>query len=118
MDVDNPGLAIALIVLQALDAVACIGPIPFIKRSLAQIDCPPRIVRLLPFLKIDSAIGLTIGLWVPWIGAATIVALIAYFVVAIGFHVRARDTIQNSLGAPLVMGFVIIVGVFSYFPAL
>ena len=118
MDVEYPGLAIALIVFQTLDAIACIGPIPYIRRSLDQIDCPEQIRKLLPFVKIDSAAGLTIGLWVPWVGAATIVALIAYFLVAIWFHVRARDTIRNSIGAPIVMGFVIIVGVFSYFPAL
>lgn len=117
MEVDFPALAIALIVFQVLDAIACIGPIPYIRRALDQIDCPERIVKLLPFVKFDSAVGLTIGLWVPWVGAATIVALVAYFCVAIWFHVRAHDTLPNTIGAVIVMGFVIVVGVLSYFPA-
>jgi len=117
VDVDAPALAIALIVFQLLDAIACIGPVSFIRKSLDQINCPESIRKLLPFVKFDSAVGLAIGLWVPWVGAATIVALIAYFCVAIWFHIRARDTIANSLGAMIVMGFVILVGVVSYFPA-
>lgn len=118
MDVEYPGLAIALIVFQTLDAIACIGPIAYITRALDKIDCPESIRKVLPFVKIDSAIGLAIGLWFPWVGAATIGALIVYFCLAIWFHIRARDTIANTIGAVIVMGFVIIVGVFSYFPAL
>ncbi len=68
-------------------------------------------------MKLDSAIGLTIGLWVPIVGALTIVALVLYFLVAIAFHVRARDTALQTLPAVLVMAFVIAVGALSYFPA-
>ncbi|MEM7139811.1 MAG: DoxX family protein [Actinomycetota bacterium] len=118
MDIEAPALAIILIVFQVGDAIACIGPIDFIKRSLDAVDCPESIRRILPFVKIDSAIGLTIGLWVPWVGVATIGALILYFVIAIGFHVRARDTVANTIGAVVMLGVVIAVGAISYLPAL
>lgn len=117
MDVELPALAIVLIAFQIGDAIACIGPIAPIEKSLDAVGCPPRIQRLLPFVKLDSAIGLTIGLWVPILGALTIVALVAYFLVAIAFHVRARDTVANTVPSLLVLGFVIAVGALSYFPA-
>lgn len=117
MDVDAPALAIVLIVFQIGDAIACIGPIPPIEASLDRIECPPRVRRLLPFVKLESAIGLTIGLWVPILGALTIVALVGYFLVAIWSHLRVRDTIANTVPAITVMAFVILVGAVSYFPA-
>jgi len=117
VDIELPALAIILILFQVGDAVACIGPIERITTSLDAINCPPRIRRLLPFVKIDSAIGLTIGLFVPIVGALTIVALVIYFLVAIAFHVRARDTFANSVAAVVVLAFVVTVGALSYFPA-
>ncbi len=117
MDVDLPALAIILIVFQVADAIACIGPIAPIKVALDAVDCPPRIRRLLPFVKLDSAIGLTIGLWVPILGALTIVVLVVYFLVAIAFHVRARDTVINTVPAAVMLVFVVVVGALSYFPA-
>lgn len=117
MDVDAPALAIGLIVFQVVDAIACIGPIRPIRASLERVRCPPTVRRLIPFVKLDSAIGLTVGLWVPILGALTVVALVAYFVVAIGFHVRVRDSVVNTLPAVVVLAFVVMVGVVSYFPA-
>ncbi len=117
MDVELPGLAIALIVFQIGDAIACWGPMGFITQSLDAVNCPAGIRKVLPFVKIDSAIGLTIGLFIPWFGLVTIGALIVYFLIAIWFHVRARDTIANSVGAVVVLGFVIAVGALSYLPA-
>ena len=117
MEVDYPALAIVLIVFQIGDAIACIGPIPPIKRGLDTIGCSPRLQRRIPFVKLESAVGLTIGLWVPILGALTIVALVVYFVVAIAFHVRARDTVLNTTPAAVVLVFVLVVGAVSYFPA-
>ena len=117
MEVELPALAIVLIVFQIGDAIACIGPIAPIRNALDAIDCPPRVRRVLPFVKLESAIGLTIGLWVPILGALTIVALVAYFLVAISFHLRARDTVGNTLPSILVVAFVVLVGVSSYLPS-
>ena len=39
---------------------------------------------------------LAIGLWKPRFGLLVALCLIAYFVIAVGFHVRVRDTIANS----------------------
>jgi len=117
MDVELPALAIILIVFQIGDAIACIGPIELIKTGLDAINCPPRVQRLIPFVKMDAALGLAIGLWVPIIGAVTIVALIAYYLIAIAFHVRARDTVVNTIPAIVLLVFTIVVGALSYFPA-
>jgi hypothetical protein len=117
VDVEIPALAIILILFQVGDAIACIGPIDVIRKGLDAVNCPPRIRQLLPFVKFDGAIGLTIGLWEPIIGALTIVALVIYFIVAIGFHVRARDAMANTVPAVVVATFVIVVGALSYFPA-
>lgn len=39
--------------------------------------------------------GLIAGLWIPYLAAVTCAALIAYFVIAIGMHVAARDLGRN-----------------------
>jgi hypothetical protein len=38
-----------------------------------------------------------IGIWVPWLAALTSMALVGYFVVAIGAHLKARDIGRDLL---------------------
>jgi hypothetical protein len=53
------------------------------------------------FLLLAAALGLVIGLfWAP-IGIAAAAGLLAYFVIAAGFHVKVRDPIGQILN-PLV----------------
>ncbi len=118
MDVSLPALAIVLIVIQIADGIACIQPIAPIRKSLDRINCPATVRRLLPFLKLDSAAGLIMGLWVPVIGLLTIAALVVYFIVAIEFHRRAGDTATNTAPAVAMLIFVIAVGALSYLPAI
>lgn len=39
-----------------------------------------------------AAAGLIVGIWWPLAGIAAAAGLVAYFVLAVGFHVRAKDT--------------------------
>jgi hypothetical protein len=117
MHAELPALVIALIVFQVGDAAACLGPLPFIERSLDRVGCPPPVRRVLPFVKLDSAIGLTIGLFVPIVGVVTVVALVAYFVVAIAFHVRSGDTAVNTVPAIAMLVVVAVVGGLCFVPA-
>ena len=118
MDAELPSLAIALIVFQIGDAIACFIPASFITRALDAVDCPPRLRTLIPFVKIDAAIGLAIGLWVPVIGLLTSGALVVYYLVAVGFHVRAKDSVANSVPAIALAVISAAVGVFTYLPAI
>ncbi|MEM9201988.1 MAG: DoxX family protein [Actinomycetota bacterium] len=117
MEANAPVLAIALILFQIADGIACLGPIAPIQRALDTVHCPPSIRRLLPPIKFVSAITLTVGLWIPWIGVLTCGALFAYFVAAIGFHLSVRDTFANTIGAVIMLGFVLTVGLASYISA-
>lgn len=82
---------VALAVIQLADAAFCLRPLPFVRQCLENVHFPERYWRLLTPLKIAAAGGLILGIWVPWLGLVTSLALVAYFAVAITMHLRARD---------------------------
>ena len=95
---DLPSPAWPLLVLAAIqlaDALLCIRSAGFVAACLRDVRFPPRYWRLLPPVKLAAAAGLVLGIWVPYLGLLTCAALIAYFIVAIGMHVRARDFGRN-----------------------
>lgn len=53
-----------------------------------RVGVPERRLNLLAALLIAGALGVLGGLFVPAVGIAAAACLIAYFLVAIGFHVR------------------------------
>ena len=99
MSADPTWPVITLAVVTALDGVACIGPIPFIRRALDRIDCPMPIRRLLPVVKLVAAAGLVAGLWIPGLGLVTCGALVIYFGIATWMHLRAQDAVLATSGA-------------------
>lgn len=107
MDTNPVWPVVALAAVTAIDGVACIGPVSYIRQALDRIDCPPRIRRLLPPVKFASALGLVVGIWVPVLGLVTSAAMVVYFVIAITVHVRARDTVANTAGAVLMLAAVV-----------
>ncbi len=109
MNADPTWPVITLAVVTALDGIACIGPIPFIRRALDRIDCPERIRRLLPVVKLAAAAGLVSGLWIPGLGLATCAALVVYFGIATRMHLRAHDAALNTSGAIAMILAVLIV---------
>jgi DoxX-like family len=60
-------------------------------RSYARAGVPEDRLDLLAGILVTGAAGLIIGLaWAP-IGVAAALALVVYFLVAVGFHIRAGD---------------------------
>ena len=59
--------------------------------AMARAGVPESRLPLLGILKAAAAIGLLVGLAVPWIGAAAAVGTVLYFAGAILTHLRARD---------------------------
>jgi hypothetical protein len=106
-----PVLVLALI--QLGDAALCVGPVAFVRQCLIDVRFPRRWWSVLAPLKVAAAAGLIAGLWIPYLGAVTSLALIAYFLVAISAHVRARDfgrvLFVNATGM-----LVLCVGVFGW----
>lgn len=92
----NPWWPLAVLaVIQAGDAVLCCRPVRFVAECLEDVRFPRRFWRLLPPLKLAAATGLVLGIWVPPLALLTAAALVAYFLVAIGMHLRARDLGRN-----------------------
>jgi hypothetical protein len=50
-----------------------------------------------------AAAGLVVGLWWPPAGIVAAAGLVAYFVLAVGFHVRAKDTAHLATPAVLML---------------
>lgn len=88
-----PVLVLALI--QLGDGILCIKPVPFVAKCFEDVKFPRRLWWLTPPVKFAAAAGLVAGLWIPYLAAVTSVALVAYFVVAISMHIRARDFGRN-----------------------
>jgi hypothetical protein len=106
---------VAFSVLQLGDAVACAIPLDYIRRDLDNIGCPEPVRRALPPIK--GAIGLLVGLRRPRVGRMTAAALAAYFLAAIGFHVRAKDPAVKALPAATLMLTSCLLGVRAFGPA-
>ena len=85
----------ALAVVQLGDAALCVKPVAFIRRCLVDVRFPQRYWWLLPPLKAAAAAGLVIGIWFRPLAILTSAALVAYFLVALTAHLRARDLGRN-----------------------
>ncbi len=103
----------AFAAFQAGDAIAC-AKLEYIRKDLERIDCPPRVRRLLPFIKAASAAGLLLGRRWPRLGRLTAAALSAYFVCAVGFHIRARDPAWRAVPAVSLLALSVAVAVRGY----
>ncbi|WP_350348437.1 DoxX family protein [Agromyces sp. G08B096] len=86
---------LVLAVIQLGDGILCSKPVAFIAQCFRDVGWPERWWWVMPPLKFAAAAGLVLGVWVPWLGALTAAALVAYFVVAIAMHIRARDFGRN-----------------------
>ena len=102
---------VVLALISAVDAAMCVRPVAFIAQCFRDVNFPERWWWVTPWLKAAAAVGLVAGIWVPVLGTVTSLALVAYFVVALTFHVRARDFgrnfFVNATGMFLLCGFVL-----------
>lgn len=91
MTVAYLAVTIATIVVNAGMAVAGFAKADFVVGNLRQVGAPTSWLPMLAVLKFLGAAGLTLGLLgVPVLGIAAAAGLVAFFVCAIGAHVRAR----------------------------
>lgn len=82
---------VVLAVISLVDGLLCLRPVGFIARCLDNVRFPRRYWRLLGPLKFAAALGLLAGIWIPFLGVVTSIALVLYFVVAVTMHIAARD---------------------------
>ncbi|MEU9500692.1 DoxX family protein [Streptomyces sp. NPDC048196] len=84
-----------LAAVQLGDAALCLRPVAFVRACLEDVGFPRRYWRWLPVLKTASAAGLIVGIWFLPLAVLTTASLVAYFLVAISLHVRAKDYGRN-----------------------
>lgn len=84
-----------LAAIQLGDAALCLKPVAFVRACLVDVNFPERFWKLLPLVKTAAAVGLIVGIWVRSLALVTCAALVGYFLVAIGAHIRARDFGRN-----------------------
>ena len=89
----------ALAAVQAADALACALQVPAITKALDTVQCPQQVRPVLPVVKAASAVGLLSVSRFPALARLTTAALTLYFVLAVGAHIRVRDSLSNSLPA-------------------
>lgn len=106
-----PVLVLALI--QLGDGLLCFKPVGFIARCFQDVNFPRNLWWVMTPIKLAATAGLIAGIWIPWLGVVTCGALILYFVLAIVFHVRARDfgrnLFMNAIGMLLICIFTMVV---------
>jgi hypothetical protein len=95
----SPKTYVALAAFQAGDAVACAIPLPFIAKSLDDLEIPRSVRPVLPVVKAVSAIGLLSVTRFPGLARLTTAMLTLYFVLALGAHIRAKDRVVNAIPA-------------------
>lgn len=95
----SPKTYTGLAAFQAIDAVLSGIPVPYIAKSLDTVECPEQIRPFLPVVKAASAVGLLSVRRFPVLARLTTAALTLYFVLAVGAHIRVRDSIPNMVPA-------------------
>ena len=80
-----------LAALQAGDAVASAGPIAPIAKAFDDVGLAPELRPLIPVVKVAAAIGLLSVYRYPALARLTTFMLTIYFVLAVAFHVKAKD---------------------------
>ncbi len=83
-----PQLVLAAILL--VDALLSLHPPAFIRACLDGVRFPSEWWWILIAIKLLAVAGLVTGLWLPGIGLAANVGVVAYFVCAAAAHLRAR----------------------------
>lgn len=91
MDLATIIVSAALAVILTASAFVKATSQPGIVEGMVAVGVPAERVPLLAIPVFAGAAGLVMGLWISWIGIAAAGGLVAYFGLAIGAHVRAKD---------------------------
>jgi DoxX-like family len=95
----SPKTYAALAAFQVVDAVACAIPVAPIAKALDTLGIPQEIRWILPASKAASAIGLLSASRIPALARLTTAMLTLYFILAVGAHIRVRDSVVNAIPA-------------------
>lgn len=94
----------ALAVFQAGDAVACAMKLPPVTKALDDVRLAPELRPVIPVVKTASAIGLLAVYRFPVLARLTTFMLTVYFVLAVAFHVKAKDFSPGLVAAAAFLG--------------
>ena len=86
---------VVLAAIQFVDGILSRRPVAFVAKCFDDVGFPREWWWIFTPIKFAAAAGLVAGIWIPYLGAITTIALVLYFLVAIGMHVRARDFGRN-----------------------
>ena len=109
---------ISLVVVTALLAAICLNSAVMKLRRHEQVlavisgtvGVPKQYLPALAALEIGGAVGILIGLWLEPLGVLAAAGLVAYFVGAVGGHLRVRDTKNLVMPLPpLVLAIAVLV---------
>lgn len=88
-----------LAAMQAGDAVACATQFAPITKAFDDVGLAEELRPIIPVVKAASAIGLLSVYRFPWLARLTTFMLTVYFVLAVAFHVKARDWSPSVVAA-------------------
>jgi len=94
----------ALAAMQAGDAVACALMVAPIKKAFDDVGLAEELRPVIPVVKAASAVGLLSVYRFPRLARLTTFMLTVYFVLAVAFHVRARDWSPGFVAATSFLG--------------
>ena len=101
-------VATALAVTMAADVLFDIVPNRWLEEERRRMRLPEWTRPVIPAVKVASASGLFLGLRRPALGRITSNALIGYFLLAIGAHVRVRDHPVRVVPAAAMLAWTIV----------
>lgn len=84
-----------LALIQLGDGIMCLKPVAFIRKCFEDVGFPKRFWWVAPPIKFAATAGLVIGIWFRPLAILTTAALVLYFLLAAGAHIRARDFGRN-----------------------
>lgn len=103
MSTANTVLGVVLAVLCLISAIADFRLVPQVVQAVERLRLPTRIIPTLGIAKTAAGVGLLLGLVIDRLGTFVALCLSAYFVIAVGAHVRVRDAIVETLPAVVMM---------------
>jgi DoxX-like protein len=101
-------LVLGLVAVQLGDAMFNAIAKQWVTDDLEHLGFPTELRIVFPAIKSASAAGLLAGLRWPPLGRVTASGLVAYFVVAMGFHARARDRPLRYMPAAAMLAWSIL----------
>jgi len=78
--------------MAAFSGIAKLRQDPKVVRAIQVVGVPLKWFPLLAACEFAGALGLIVGIWLPWAGLAASIGLVIYFVCAVVAHLRVGDT--------------------------